>query len=76
MRWSIRLIGSLVRSYERISDIDRKVNQREVKSIHFGHTIKLYFRYRFTQLNRTTVEPQFKGARGFFLYRGPPLNQF
>jgi hypothetical protein len=36
----------------------------------------VYFRYRFTQLNRTTVEPQFKGARGFFLYREPPLNQF
>ena len=63
-------------SYESISDIDRKVNQCKVKSIHFWHTIKLYFRYRFAQLNRTTVEPQFKGARGFFLYRGPPLDQF
>ena len=57
-----------MRSYESISHTDRKVNQQcKVKSVHFWHTIKLYFRYRFTQRERTTVEPPFKGARGFFL---------
>jgi hypothetical protein len=48
-----RLIRLSMSSYESIWDIGRKVNQCKVKSIHFCHTIKLYFRYRFTQLNRT-----------------------
>ena len=52
-----RLIRLSIRSYESILDIDRKFNQCKVKLVHFWHTIKLYFRYRFTQFNSTTVEP-------------------
>ena len=37
----------------------KSYNQSKVKSIHFWHTIKLYFRYRFTQLYRTTEHPNF-----------------
>ena len=61
-----RLIRSSMRSYESTSDIDRKVNQCKVKLVLFWHTIELYFRYRFMQHDRTTVEPQFKGALGLF----------
>ena len=61
-----RLIRSSMRSHKNISDIDWKVNQCKVKSIHFWHTINLYFRYTFTQLDCTTIEPQFKGFCGFF----------